>query len=133
MISTQINPQPQGMPGGAAGIAANPNAQAMLQQFLGQQQALQQPVPTSTTSKLGTPITLGNEAKLNLNAVDGGTFTKGLETGNFHKAIQQDPGYQHYLRLSGKQQVNPAAAPPVLSNNPPPINWSSLMSGQPAQ
>jgi hypothetical protein len=132
MISTAINPQPQGMP--AIGQqAANPNAQAMLQQFLGQQQGISQAPPVNTTSKAGTPITLGNEMKVNTNAVDGGTFRNAVLSGKPKQAFEQDPGYQHYLRLSGKQTVNPAAAPPVLSNNPPPINWSSLMSGQSPQ
>ncbi len=122
---TPIQPAPNVM-----GMAANPNSQALLQQFM---QGGGQAIPTAPGKpgfqKAGTPITLGNEVNMNVNALDGGTGLKALTSGNPKKAFETDPGYQHYLRLMGKGSSTPAPQP-GLQNSAPPINWSSLMSGQ---
>lgn len=110
--------------------AANPNAQALLTQFM---QGGGQAVPVAgqgpTATKAGTPLTLGNQLNASLNAA-GGTGLKILGGQSPNKALASDPGYEQYLRLSGKMNTTPAQQPAPLSNNAPPINWSSLMSGQ---
>jgi hypothetical protein len=118
---TPIQPMPN-----VAGQAANPNSQAMLQQFMqGGGKAIPAPGQGPSYQKEGLPLTLGNEAKVNLSVGDGQGAMKAITTGH----ISNDPAYQHYLRLMGKGSSTPAPQP-GLQNSATPINWSSLMSGQ---